>query len=291
MSCSSALYLTASASNLLSLKLAESLGVKLHKSWLTWFKVTCIPGFVSLALLPFVVYKIFPPEIKETPDAPTVAKAKLKEMGPVKMSEWVMVITMLITVGLWVSGEHLEIPAVVAALVGLSLLLLFGVIDWQDCLGEKSAWDTLVWFGVLVGMATQLNNLGVVPWLSLSISNSLKSLSLSWFGAFVILHLSYFALHYLFASQTAHVGALYSAFLGMLLAAKVPPLMAALSLAVNTNLFGALTHYSSGQAAVYYGAGYVKLPRVFRMGIMVAIINIIIWSLTAAAWWKILGLY
>jgi len=34
---------------------------------------------------------------------------------------------------------------------------------------------------------------------------------------------------------------------------KVVSLLAALALAYNTNLFGALTHYSSGQAAVYYG--------------------------------------
>lgn len=60
-------------------------------------------------------------------------------------------------------------------------------------------------------------------------------------------------MHYLFASQTAHVGALYSAFLAMNLAAGVPPLLAVLALGYSTNLFGALTHYSSGQAAVYFG--------------------------------------
>lgn len=63
----------------------------------------------------------------------------------------------------------------------------------------------------------------------------------------------YFTVHYLFASQTAHVGALYSAFLAMNLAAGVPPLLAVLALGYSTNLFGALTHYSSGQAAVYFG--------------------------------------
>ncbi|KAL0350107.1 UNVERIFIED_CONTAM: Dicarboxylate transporter 2, chloroplastic [Sesamum radiatum] len=143
--------------------------------------------------------------------------------------------------------------SVVAAMLGLSVLLLFGVLDWDDCLGEKQAWDTLAWFGVLVGMATQLTALGVIPWMSKCVADFLKSLSLSWFGAFSILQISYFFIHYLFASQTAHVGALYSAFLGMHLASKVPDLLAALALAYNTNLFGALTHYSSGQAAVYYG--------------------------------------
>ena len=79
------------------------------------------------------------------------------------------------------------------------------------------------------------------------------SLSLSWPAAFCVLQASYFLIHYLFASQTGHVGALYSAFLAMHLAAGVPGVLAALALAYNTNLFGSLTHYSSGQAAVYYG--------------------------------------
>jgi DASS family divalent anion:Na+ symporter len=39
----------------------------------------------------------------------------------------------------------------------------------------------------------------------------------------------------------------------MNLAAGVPPLLAVLALGYSTNLFGALTHYSSGQAAVYFG--------------------------------------
>jgi len=36
---------------------------------------------------------------------------------------------------------------------------------------------------------------------------------------FALLNAVYFGLHYMFASQTAHVGALYAAFLAMMLAA------------------------------------------------------------------------
>ncbi|KAL3652161.1 hypothetical protein CASFOL_001842 [Castilleja foliolosa] len=73
-----------------------------------------------------------------------------------------------------------------------------------------------------------------------SVASFLKSLSLGWGGAFFILQISYFFIHYLFAGQTAHVGALYSAFLGMYLASNVPGLLAALALSYNTNLFGAM---------------------------------------------------
>ncbi|KAK1404177.1 dicarboxylate transporter 2.1, chloroplastic-like [Heracleum sosnowskyi] len=290
-SSSSALFLTAAAQNLLCIKFAESLGVKVPVKWITWFKAASLPAIASLLVAPFLVYKIVPPETKHTPDAPAMATNKLKQMGPVSKNEWIMLGTMLLLVGLWIAGDALGVANVVSAMLGLSILLLLGVLDWDDCLSETSAWDTLIWFGVLVGMANQLTKHGIIPWIADSVGSSLRSMSLSWPVAFLILQATYFFIHYLFASQTAHVGALYSAFLAMHLASKVPGLVAALALAFNTNLFGALTHYSSGQAAVYYGAGYVKLLDILKLGILMAIINITIWGLVGSLWWKILGFY
>jgi len=45
-------------------------------------------------------------------------------------------------------------------MLGLSLQLASGVITWQNCLEEKGAWDTLIWFAVLIGMSSQLNQVG-----------------------------------------------------------------------------------------------------------------------------------
>uniref|UniRef100_A0A0C9S8S9 TSA: Wollemia nobilis Ref_Wollemi_Transcript_3696_2163 transcribed RNA sequence n=1 Tax=Wollemia nobilis TaxID=56998 RepID=A0A0C9S8S9_9CONI len=288
---SSALFLTAAAQNLLCLKLAEELGVVISSPWVTWFKVASVPATVALLAVPYLLYKLYPPEIKDTPEAPGIAAKRLEEMGPVTRNEWVMVGTMLLAVSLWVCGDMLGIASVVAAMLGLSILLLLGVLDWDDCLSEKSAWDTLAWFAVLVGMAGQLTNLGIVQWMSGCVAKILASFFLSWPAAFGILQAAYFLIHYLFASQTGHVGALYSAFLAMHLAAGVPGVLAALALAYNTNLFGALTHYSSGQAAVYYGAGYVDLPDVFKFGFISAVFNALIWCGVGIFWWKFLGLY
>ncbi|KDP40929.1 hypothetical protein JCGZ_24928 [Jatropha curcas] len=288
---SSALFLTAAAQNLLCLKLAEELGVIISSPWVSWFKVACLPAFISLLATPFILYKLYPPETKDTPDAPAMAAKKLENMGPVKKNEWIMIGTMVLAVSLWVFGDALGVPSVVAAMIALSILLLLGVLDWDDCLSEKSAWDTLAWFAVLVGMAGQLTNLGIVTWMSGCVAKILQSMSLSWPAAFCVLQASYFLIHYLFASQTGHVGALYSAFLAMHLAAGVPGTLAALALAYNTNLFGAITHYSSGQAAVYYGAGYVDLPDVFKMGFIMAVVNATIWGVVGTFWWKFLGLY
>lgn len=165
-----------------------------------------------------------------------------------------------------VYSNVIGISSVVTAMIALSILLLLGVLEWEDCLSEKSAWDTFAWFAVLVGMASQLTNLGIVTWMSNYVAFFLKSFSLSWPAAFCILQGAYFLIHYVFASQTGHVGALYSAFLAMHLVAGVPGVLAALVLAYNTNLFGALTHYSSGQAAVFFGGAFLLKMAFWKVG-------------------------
>jgi hypothetical protein len=45
---------------------------------------------------------------------------------------------------------------------------------WKDILNETGAWNTLVWFSVLVLMADQLNQLGFIPstWIRLPVTHN-----------------------------------------------------------------------------------------------------------------------
>ena len=118
-----------------------------------------------------------------------------------------------------VFGESLGIPAVLAAMIGLCILLLSGTLKWQECLNYAPAWDTLFWFAVLIGLSGQLNSMGIISAFSAKCGAFLTGLNLGTMPLFVILHVVFFAIHYLFASQTAHVAALYSAFLTLMLSA------------------------------------------------------------------------
>lgn len=85
------------------------------------------------------------------------------------------------------------------------------------------AWDTLFWFAVLVGMSGQLNGSRVIKYFADVVGGKLTAMNLGWQPVFGLLNITYFGLHYMFASQTAHVGALYAAFLAMMLSAGEPP--------------------------------------------------------------------
>jgi DASS family divalent anion:Na+ symporter len=167
------------------------------------------------------------------------------------------------------------------------VLLITGVLTWGDLVAEKGAWTTLVWFAVLVMMAGQLQELGVIGWFSGTITDA--TAGLGWQAAFVILTIVYLFAHYLFASNTAHVAAMYAAFLGAAVATGAPPLMAALVLGFISSLYGGLTHYASGPAPVLFGGGYVTLGEWWRTGLIAAAANIVIWMGFGAAWFAVLG--
>jgi DASS family divalent anion:Na+ symporter len=191
---------------------------------------------------------------------------------------------------LWTLGDALlDMSATTTALIGLVALLLTGVLTWDDVKKETQAWDTLVWFAVLVMMATQLNALGLIPWLSGEMAALVGDMG--WQQAFVLLTLVYFVSHYLFASNTAHISAMYAAFLATSIMAGAPPVFAALVLGFISSLFASLTHYSTGPAPVLFGSGYVPVLRWWRTGGVVAVVNIAIWMGVGGLWMKAIGMW
>lgn len=283
----SAMFLTAMAANPLAAKLAGEMGIEI--TWGSWALAALVPGLVSLIVVPLLIYKLYPPEIKETPGATKFAREKLAEMGKMGSNEWVMLGVFVLLLILWIFGKQLNIHSTAAALIGLGVLLLGGVLNWTDVRREEGAWDTLIWFSALVMMATFLNSLGLIPWFSKWMGEVVGGSG--WLAAFLILSLAYFYSHYLFASNTAHVSAMYAAFLAVAVAVGTPPLLAALVLAFFSNLFSSMTHYGTGPAPVLYGAGYVDTGTWWKLGGLISVVNIIIWLGIGGLWWKVLGLW
>lgn len=156
----SSMFLTGTASNPMCQKFAANLGIDI--TWMSWAAAGFIPGAVAFFIVPLVLYKLYPPELKKTGDAPKMAAQKLKEMGPISRNEWLMLLAFFILLALWIFGGALSIDATTTAFIGLTLLLLTSVLTWEDVKGEKGAWDTIVWFAVLVMMASSLNELGFI---------------------------------------------------------------------------------------------------------------------------------
>lgn len=283
----SAMFLTSMSANPLIAQLAKESGIVL--TWERWALAAIVPGLITLLIVPYLIYKIYPPEIKQTPHAKTFAKQKLQELGKVKFQEWIMLATFALLLVLWISGAYTGMKAAVAALIGLVLLLLTGVLKWNDILEEKSAWDTLFWFAALVTMASFLNKFGLTTWFSNYVVSHIAGYN--WIIGFSIVALFYFYSHYFFASNLAHVGAMYAPFLIVSVALGTPPELAALILAFFSSLFGGITHYGSGPAPIFFGSGYVTIGSWWKIGGFLSLVYIILWIAVGSLWWKLLGLW
>ena len=284
----SAMFLTAMAANPIAAGLAGDLGIDV--TWTGWAVAAVVPGLISLLVVPWLLYVMFPLEIKETPAAPQMAREKLAEMGNIKRGEWVMGATFVTLLVLWIFGDALvALNATTAAFIGLGILLVSATLTWEDILQERGAWNTLVWFSALVMMARYLNELGLIPWFGETMSGVVEGFG--WVTAFLVISLGYFYSHYFFASNTAQVTAMYAAFLAVAVAVGTPPLLAALVLGFFSNLFSRMTHYGAGPAPVLFGSGYVDMGTWWKLGGVISVVNIIIWLGIGGLWWKLIGVW
>ena len=294
----SAMFITATAPNPLVVKLiGEATGKQIELSWTTWAIAMFVPGVACLLVMPLVIYKLYPPELKATPNATQYARENLTSLGKVHTDEKIMLAVFALLLLLWANipamilGDAFMLDATTTAFIGLSVLLLTGVLNWDDVLKQKSAWDTIIWFSALIMMATFLSKLGLIDWFAKNIQTGITHLGVSWVGACAILTLVYLYTHYFFASTTAHITAMFAAFYGVGIAMGAPPMLFALILAASSSLMMSLTHYGTGTAPVIFGSGFTTLGEWWKTGFAMSVVNLAIWLGVGLVWWKILGYY
>ncbi len=283
----SAMFLTAMAANPLAAELASQQGIEI--TWAQWAVAGLVPGLLSLLIVPLLIYRLYPPEITHTPEAPELARRRLREMGAMSRDEWVLLAVFGFLLTLWIFGDTLGVNATATALAGVAAMLATGALAWDDILNERNGWDTFIWFSVLVMMASQLGELGLLAWFTDRVSGVLGEGH--WLPAFLTLSLIYFYVHYFFASNTAHVSAMYAPFLALALAVGTPPLLAALVLAFFSNLFASMTHYGTAPAPILFGSGNVDIGDWWKLGALISVVNIVIWLGAGSLWWRLLGLW
>ena len=284
----SGIYLTSMAANPLIAEFAMKIA-HVDLTWGRWLAGSIVPGFLTLAVVPWLLLRLVKPVLSDTAPARELAREELRRMGPFSRGEkWLSAIMFTVMVG-WVTSPQHGIPNTFVALMGLSALLLAKVLTWDELLAEKRAWDALIWFAPLIMMSDALNEGGTIKILSSNLFGSLRGLP--WMVVLIALALTYVYVHYAFASMTAHVTALYPAFLAAMLAGGVPPMLGALVLAYFSNLNAAMTHYGTGSAPVFFAPGYLSQGEWWRIGFIVSVVNVVIWLGAGMVWWKAIGLW
>jgi DASS family divalent anion:Na+ symporter len=286
-----ALFFTGQASNPLAAnEAAKVTGGAVTLNYPLWLLYALAPAVVSLAVVPYLVYRLTKPTITHTPEATAMARDELAKMGPPSGSEkFMMGVFAAVVLGWVVLGLVYRLDAAVVALAGACVLFLSGVLTWDDAVSEKAAWDVFLWYGGLVQMGSLLNDAQVTTLFANHVAGSLGGLPL-WvvFGAILLI---YFYAHYAFASITAHILSMYPAFVAVLLAMGAPPWLVTVMLAYFSNLCAGLTHYGTTPAPIVFGTGYVSHGTWWRIGFLMSLVNIAIWLAVGLPWWKLWGLW
>lgn len=285
-----AMFMTAMAGNPMAVELAaKTIGVEI--TWSAWATAAIVPGLLSLLLMPYLLYKLYPPEIHEMPHAKQMAVEALAKMGPMSWMEKVVLAVFVGSLVLWATSSLTHMNATGVGMLAVTVLLLTNVLTWQDVLQEKGAWNTMFWMGSLIALAGALSSSGFIKVVADMAGAAIQSAGLSWLAAFIILVLIYVYSHYAFASVSAHIGAMYAAFFAVAVAVGTPPLLAAISFAALSNIMIPLTHYGGGAAPILYGAGYVPQGTWWKLGFIIVTVNLVIWLGIGSLWWHLIGLW
>jgi DASS family divalent anion:Na+ symporter len=283
----SAMFLTSTTTNPLVVALAQkTAGVTV--SWGLWALAALVPGVLSLVLVPWIIHRLHPPESSDSPEAAAEARRQLRNLGPMSRSEIALASVVGCCLVLWATTPLHGLDPTTVAFLGLAAMLLGGIMKWQEVTHASGAWDAMLWFGGLLGMADGLGKLGVTEWFARSVVAHVHG---QWLWILLILSLAYFYSHYAFASMSAHVTAMFPPFLAVAVAAGAPPLLATLLLGFCSTLNAAMTHYSTGPAPIYFGAGYVEQATWWKIGFIVSVLHLAIWMGLGLPYWKLLGIW
>lgn len=118
-------------------------------------------------------------------------------------------------------------------------------------------------FGVIISFATGLTKLGFVKWLSAGFTSML--VGMDWLTAFLLLGFAYIYLHYIFATASGHVAAMYVPFAAVAIGAGAPPMMVAICFAIFSNTMWGITEYAGGPGPIYFGQGYFERVRFYKV--------------------------
>lgn len=282
----SSMFVTALAPNLFALELVnKATGVTV--TWVQWFVGFLPVGVFLVLLVPWLAYKIYPPEIRQSAEVPRWAAQELEKMGRLTTKEMTMAALVLGALGFWIFGTSV-IDATMVAVAGIAGMLICQVVSWDDIVANKPAWNVLAWFATMVTMADGLSKGGFVVWVGRGAAGLLAGHS----PLFVLITLVafFFFIHYMFAGLTAHTTAVLPVVAAAGAAVPGLPLRDfGLLLVFTLGIMGVLTPYACGPAPVYFGSGFIPRKDFWRLAFIFGLIFIVALLVIGVPWLRAIG--
>lgn len=281
------LFATAMAPNYLALDFITKLtGVSLN--WAQWAAAMFVPGFIMLMLMPLIGYMYERPSVKDI-DNKKIAADGLAELGPMKASEKGLIVIALLAITGWILPTFgIKIDATAVAIVAMIATFVCGIISWDDLLKTKAAWNTLIWFGGILGLSSALTKGKFFEWLAKYLEVHMN-FGLDPFMMLILISVISVAVRYFFASGTAYISAMLPVFLIVGVNAGIDPTLLAFIM-IGTNAYGgSVTHYGAAPGPIIFSAGYNNVKDWWTVGLISAVVCLVLNFVIGIPWWKIAG--
>ena len=281
------LFATAMAPNYLALDFITKLtGVSLN--WAQWAAAMFVPGFIMLMLIPLIGYMYERPSVKDI-DNKKIAADGLAELGPMKASEKGLIVIALLAITGWILPTFdIKIDATAVAIVAMIATFVCGIISWDDLLKTKAAWNTLIWFGGILGLSSALTKGKFFEWLAKYLEAHMN-FGLDPFMMLILISVISVVVRYFFASGTAYISAMLPVFLIVGINAGIDPTLLAFIM-IGTNAYGgSVTHYGAAPGPIIFSAGYNNVKDWWTVGLMIAVVCLVLNYVIGIPWWKITG--
>ena len=280
LSVSSALWLTATSANPIGVTLAAQFG--LHVNFGSWLLYASVPTLITIGLLPLMLYRVFPPGVNETPEAPHAAREALRTMGPLSRDEWITAMVFGLMILAWILAGTLNLSLTAVAIAGLGTLLATQVLTLDDIYLQGSTLATFLWLAVLFTLSGQLNEMGFMGYVGERLASMLGGVS--WPIAYVVLLLLYIAMHYMFVSQSAQVLALLGVFLDVGIQTGVPVHLMGFALLFASSYFSTLTPQGGSQNVIFVASNYLTQGELYRLGLLTTLFCMLLFLLIGTPW-------
>lgn len=283
-------WLTGMAPNVQIAAFAKDI-LNVDMDWMTWAKMGIVPGVCLVLIIPFVLYKLFTPEIRKVENYKEISREGLKDLGRMTVREKFLTAFFVGAVLLWATTGITGFNATAVAILFLAMCLIFGCMTWNDVRQSKGAWDTLIWYGAIIGLSSQLSGAGFFQWFAALLQ---EKFNFAMFGSVMlmfILVVGGLVVRYLFASSSVFTTSMMPVMYTIGLVGGVPVMPLAM-LCAACNGFGAmLTNYGGACGPVLFGYGHIEMKKWWFLGTVSTVCCVAVYFLIGLPYWKLIGMW
>jgi anion transporter len=259
-------------------------------SYLEWFIYGFPPALVMTFFAWWLINKVFKAEVNEIPGGQELIMEKLNEMGKMSADEWKTCGVFLLVVAMWMTSSITGINTTVAAIIGVCLLFLLGVINWADA-SKTAAFQFMMIMGGGFIVADLLMATGAAKWLAETLFSALNLNGISILALLLIVMFIIQYMHIPFMGTTKMATMMIPIVISVAEAAQIDPMILAMPAGMLIGGFPLFLFYNTISSLLVYGTNELKMSDFPKVGIPVCTVAIIVYGFVAMTYWRWLGLF